>query len=125
MDIRYTNNAVKDFELMTAELKATLKDAIEKLPVGRIRKLMDYSAAFRLQISGHCIIFEERPKKNQDAMTLLADRDKLYEMGVIYVAVHKVIPRPTISWIEEIEWVREGREDLKRKIFTKHSDMNW
>jgi mRNA-degrading endonuclease RelE of RelBE toxin-antitoxin system len=125
MDIRYTGKALSDLQSMDAQTKMNIKEAIEKLPDGRMRKLMDYSTAYRLQAHGYCIIFEERFKKNQGPVALIIDRKELYNMGVLYVAIHKFIPRPTISWIEEIQSIREGRDDLKHGIVTMHKDVDW
>jgi hypothetical protein len=107
---------------MDAAIKAVMKEAIENLPNGKMRKLMDYSTAFRLQVHEQCIVFEERVKKNQAAMLLVINREELYSQGIIYILVHKFIPRPTMSWIEEIESVREGREEAKNGKITLHKN---
>jgi mRNA-degrading endonuclease RelE of RelBE toxin-antitoxin system len=125
MDIRYTSRAVKDLSEMDAETKRQLKEAIENLPDGKLRKLMDYSTAFRLQVYGHCVVFEERLKKNQAPLALVLNRNDLYKSGALYLAIHKFISKPTMSWIEEIESVREGREDLKNGSVTMHEDVAW
>jgi hypothetical protein len=102
-----------------------MKESIEKLPEGKVRKLMDYSMAYRLQTHGYCVVFEERFNKNQEVMSMMTDRKELYKAGIMYLAVHKFIPKPSISWIEEIESMREGRDDLKNGTVTKHMDVDW
>jgi hypothetical protein len=110
---------------MDAETRRLMKEVIEKLPEGKVRKLVDFTMAYRLQAHGHCIIYEERSKKTQTPIDAEIPRKEKYKMDIIYLAIHQFIPRPTITWIEEIESVREGREDLKNGTVVMHKDVEW
>jgi len=125
MDIRYTNRAIKDLYAMDAETRKHMKDAIENLPAGKVRKLVDFTMAYRLQTHGHCIIFEERLKKTKTPIDIEINQNEKYKMDIFYLAIHKFIPRAVITWIEEIESVREGREDLKNGAVVMHKDVEW
>ena len=58
MDIIYSRQAVKAISRMDKPTKQRIVAGIYKLPVGDVKKLKGYSAAFRLRIGDYRVLFE-------------------------------------------------------------------
>ena len=60
MTVNYSKPAVKAISRMDAHTKQRIKAAIEKLPVGDVKKLTGYSHAYRLRVGDWRILFNMR-----------------------------------------------------------------
>ena len=58
MQIKYSKQAVKAINRINNPTKQRIKVAIEKLPIGDIKKLQGYSNAYRLRVGEYRILFD-------------------------------------------------------------------
>ena len=58
MNIKYSKQAVKAIGKMNNPMKKRIKLAIEKLPIGDIKKLKGYSIAYRLRVGDYRVLFD-------------------------------------------------------------------
>ena len=58
MEIIYAKRAAKAIERINNPFKQNIKDAIEKLPDGDVKKLKGYTNAFRLRVGDYRILFD-------------------------------------------------------------------
>ena len=58
MKIEYDKKATKYLESLNAKLKKRIKNGIEKIPQGDIRKLVGDEKCYRLRIGNFRVIFE-------------------------------------------------------------------
>lgn len=57
MDIEYSKEAVKHINQLDKPTKQRIKQAIEKLPSGDIKKLTGYKTDYRLRVGNYRILF--------------------------------------------------------------------
>ncbi len=124
MDIVFTKQAELDLESFNTDIKLWLKECIDKLPYGDIRKLADFTTAFRLRVADFCVVFEEKPNRKLGRHIISLNRDQLLMMNAITFVIMKIIPRP-ITWMEEIEAVRVGRDEYKKCDIKNIEDVVW
>ena len=62
MQIEYSKRAVKAISKINNPFKKNIKEAIEKLPSGDVRKLKGYSNAYRLRVGRYRILFDMNGK---------------------------------------------------------------
>jgi mRNA-degrading endonuclease RelE of RelBE toxin-antitoxin system len=124
MGIRLTKQAQLDLSSFDSGTKAWLKEYILQLPLGDIRKLADFSNAFRLRVADFCIVFEEKPDRKARHQVAVMNREQMLALDAIIFVVMKIIPRP-ITWMEEIEAVRVGRDELKKGEVKNIEDVVW
>lgn len=58
MEINFSKSFQKSLKTMDKPTKQRVKNAIEKLPLGDIKKLQGYSGMYRLRIGNYRVIFE-------------------------------------------------------------------
>jgi mRNA interferase RelE/StbE len=58
MNIRYSKDAQKAVARMDTQTKQRIKTAIERLPLGDIKKLSGFSAAYRLRVGNWRVLFD-------------------------------------------------------------------
>lgn len=58
MEIQYLHQAVKQINAMDKPTKQRIKNGIEKLPLGDIKKLKGYLNTFRLRIGDLRVLFD-------------------------------------------------------------------
>lgn len=59
MQIEYSKEAVKHINQLDRQNKQRIKKAIEKLPVGDVRKLVGFKADYRLRVGDYRILFSQ------------------------------------------------------------------
>lgn len=57
MEIIYTRQAAKAISKISNPLKKNIKEAIERLPAGDVKKLRGYKSAYRLRVGDYRILF--------------------------------------------------------------------
>lgn len=57
MQIEYSKEAIKHINQLDKPTKKRIKQAIEKLPVGDIRKLVGYKTDYRLRVGDYRVLF--------------------------------------------------------------------
>lgn len=57
MNIEYSREAVKHIETLDKSTKQRIKQAIEKLPGGDVRKLTGFRREYRLRVGNYRILF--------------------------------------------------------------------
>jgi len=62
MQIEYSKQAVKAINKINNPFKKNIKEAIEKLPDGDVKKLKGYSNAYRLRVGDYRILFDMNGK---------------------------------------------------------------
>ena len=62
MQIEYSKQAAKAISKINNPFKKSIKEAIEKLPSGDVKKLKGYTNAFRLRIGGYRILYDVNDK---------------------------------------------------------------
>lgn len=60
MRIEYSKNAAKHINQLDKQMKKRVKQAIEKLPAGDIRKLVGYKTDYRLRVGDYRILFSRK-----------------------------------------------------------------
>lgn len=63
MEIFYTKQAHKNIKNLDVVMKRRIKNGIEKIPTGDIKKLQGYSNIFRLRVGDYRILFEMSDEK--------------------------------------------------------------
>jgi len=58
MNINYSKRAAKAIEKIPNPIKRNIKEAIEKLPSGDIKKLKGYRNAYRLRVGDYRILYD-------------------------------------------------------------------
>ncbi len=58
MEIRYTKDAVKHINSLDKPTKKRIKEAIDALPKGDIKKLKGFSRTYRLRVGNYRIVYE-------------------------------------------------------------------
>ncbi|MGN0605826.1 MAG: type II toxin-antitoxin system RelE/ParE family toxin [Oscillospiraceae bacterium] len=58
MEIKLSKSFQKSFKTLDKPTKQRVKNSIEKLPLGDIKRLQGYSAMYRLRIGNYRVIFE-------------------------------------------------------------------
>jgi mRNA interferase RelE/StbE len=58
MQIKYSKQAVKAINKINNPFKKNIKEAIERLPDGDVKKLKGYSNAYRLRVGDYRILFD-------------------------------------------------------------------
>ena len=58
VQIIYSKQAVKAIDRINNPLKKHLKEAIEKLPLGDVKKLKGYSNSYRLRVGDYRILYD-------------------------------------------------------------------
>jgi mRNA-degrading endonuclease RelE of RelBE toxin-antitoxin system len=124
MGIKLTKQAQLDLSSFDSDTKAWLKGYIVQLPLGDIRKLADFSTAYRLRIAEYCIVYEEKPDRKAGRIVGPMTREQMLAIDAITFVIMKIIPRP-ITWMEEIEAVRIGRDEHKRGEEKRLEDVVW
>ena len=76
MRIEYSKQAAKAISKINNPLKKNIKEAIEKLPNGDVKKLKGYSNAYRLRIGDYRILFDMNGKIE---ITNILPRGKAYK----------------------------------------------
>lgn len=61
MNIEYSKEAVKHIHRLDKPTKNKIRQAIEKLPAGDIKKLVGYKADYRLRIGDYRVLFSREP----------------------------------------------------------------
>ena len=62
MKPEYSRQAVKAIERISSPDKQRIRDAIDKLPSGDVKKLTGYTNAYRLRVGGHRVLFDMEDK---------------------------------------------------------------
>jgi len=62
MQIEYSKQSVKAISKINNPFKKNIKEAIEKLPAGDVKKLKGYSNAYRLRVGDYRILFDMNGK---------------------------------------------------------------
>ncbi len=57
MQIEYSKEAVKHINQLDKQKKQRIKNAIEKLPAGDIRKLVGFKTDYRLRVGDYRVLF--------------------------------------------------------------------
>ena len=57
-NVIYTKRAMKNIKSLDSRVKDRVKDGIEKIPFGDIKKLQGYSNLYRLRIGDYRVIYE-------------------------------------------------------------------
>lgn len=57
-NVIYTKRAMKNIKSLDFRVKDRVKDGIEKIPFGDIKKLQGYSNLYRLRIGDYRVIYE-------------------------------------------------------------------
>ncbi len=70
MEIEYSRKAIKHINQLDKQTKKKVKQAIEKLPAGDIRKLVGYKTYYRLRVGDYRVLFSRElrhfyDRKNQ------------------------------------------------------------
>ena len=60
MNISYSREFVKHLNVLDKLTKRRIKEAIEKLPTGDIKKLKGYQYDYRLRVGNYRILFQSR-----------------------------------------------------------------
>ena len=58
MEITYSKTAVKSIRHLNEPIKSNIKNAIEKIPQGDIKKLAGYTNIYRLRVGNYRIIYK-------------------------------------------------------------------
>ena len=58
MQIVYSKQAAKAISNINNPFKKKIKEAIEKLPLGDVKKLKGYSSAYRLRVGSYRILYD-------------------------------------------------------------------
>lgn len=66
MQIEYTKEAVKHINRLDRPTKNKIRQAIEKLPAGDIRKLVGYKTDYRLRVGDYRVLFS----RESDTITI-------------------------------------------------------
>ena len=77
MIIKLSKTFQKSFKALDKPIKQRVRTAIEKLPLGDIKKLQGYTAMYRLRIGNYRVIFE----MNNDIIYIkdILDREEEHE----------------------------------------------
>ena len=62
MQIEYSRQAAKAISKINNPFKKNIKEAIEKLPAGDVKKLKGYSSSYRLRVGDYRILFDMNEK---------------------------------------------------------------
>lgn len=76
MNITFSKPAIKAISRMDVSAKQRIKAAIEKLPVGDVKKLTGYSCAYRLRVGDWRILFD---MKEDIRITNILPRGEAYK----------------------------------------------
>ena len=76
MLIEYSKQAAKSISKINNPFKKNIKEAIEKLPDGDVKKLKGYSNAYRLRVGEYRILFDMNGKIE---ITNILPRGKAYK----------------------------------------------
>ena len=58
MEITYSKSAMKSIKYLNEPMKSHIKEAIEKIPQGDIKKLSGYTTMYRLRVGNYRIIYK-------------------------------------------------------------------
>ena len=59
MQIEYSKEATKHIKMLDKPAKSRMKQAIEKLPNGDVKKLAGFASDYRLRVSGYRVLFSK------------------------------------------------------------------
>lgn len=144
MQIEYKRKAVKYINSCDTITKKRLKEAIEKIPSGDIKKLQGYDNDYRLRVGDLRVLFEIA----DDTITIkdIAPRGQVYkkyrrdermsretiknminfipeeDIDTIYKVLIRFIPEDKPSQ-DEIEAIEEANADKSPTI--SHNEINW
>lgn len=62
MEIEYSKSAVKSIKQLNEPFKGHIKNAIEKIPQGDIKKLQGYTTMYRLRVGNYRIVYKTTSK---------------------------------------------------------------
>ena len=82
MEIRYARMAVKVIEAMDRPTKHRMKEAIERLPQGDVKRLKGSGELYRLRVGGWRIVFSY-PAKGTILIEKIAPREDVYKGGFL------------------------------------------
>lgn len=57
VQIEYSREAIKHINQLEKQMKKRIKQAIEKLPSGDVRKLVGYKSDYRLRVGDYRVLF--------------------------------------------------------------------
>ena len=78
MQIEYAREAIKHINQLDKQTKKRIKQAIEKLPSGDIRKLVGYKTDYRLRVGDYRVLFSR--EFNIITIKDVLPRGKAYKM---------------------------------------------
>jgi len=107
----YSKRAAKSISKISNPFKQNIKEAIEKLPSGDIKKLQGCKNAYRLRVGDYRI---------RD----IIDTVDSNELGVLYQVLIKFIPE-SAPLPDEIEAIRLGRDEIRRGETVSHDEIDW
>ena len=58
MEIAYSKKAIKHIQQMDSNVKNRIKNAIDKLPLGDIKKLKGFTNIYRIRVGDYRILYE-------------------------------------------------------------------
>lgn len=62
MEIKYTKDAVKQLSSLDKPIKKRIKESIDNLPKGDIKKLKGYTSKYRLRVGNYRIVYDVTDK---------------------------------------------------------------
>ena len=82
MNIQYAKMAVKSIGAMDRTIKRRIKQAIEGLPQGDVKRLKGSDELYRMRVGGWRIVFSY-PDKNTILIEKIAPRSDVYKGGFL------------------------------------------
>lgn len=82
MNIQYAKMAVKSIGAMDRTIKQRIKQAIEGLPQGDVKRLKGSDELYRMRVGGWRIVFSY-PDKNTILIEKIAPRGDVYKGGFL------------------------------------------
>ena len=105
MKLIYAKRAVKSINKINPRFKQNIKKAIEKLPVGDIKRLKG-QVNTRQQLRDMIDVVDTE------------DMDTLFQILIKFIPYDNPLP-------DEIEAIRLGREEIMRGEYVTHDEIDW
>jgi|GEM_PF-127293 len=145
MNIIYSKRAAKSINKINNPFKQNIKEAIEHLPTGDVKKLQGYKNTYRLRVGNYRILFiwiikskllmsfQEVQHIKNGGIIMTATRQQLRDMidivdakelNILYYILCKFISE-SAPMPDEIEAIRLGRDEIRRGETVSHDEIDW
>ena len=145
MQIEYSKKAIKYINSADKPTKKRLKESIEKIPLGDIKKLQGIEDGYRLRVGDLRVLFSmedniiyidniiprgqaykryRRYRMSREMLKNLIELVPENDIDVLYKVIIKFIPEVEPDQ-DEIEAIKEGRKDRMENGTISHDAINW